>query len=373
MAKINELGQLWKIAGEIDVSAIQQEAMQTPRLAVIGPRDKAGIVQGALQRGPHAVNQPITTSPTFGWPLSYSDVGVLANYDLRLVLLEDAAQVNRDDLIAVGGQPAPLLMVLDAAPGTAVTVAAAGVPGQASSAQPQRILVCPLQDEQAVQKVLLPALVEQARGRELAWARAYPGLRPLVCHKLTLDTSLTNAGYAFGTGVAEMVPVLALPFAIADIIILTKNQLIMAYKIAMAMGETGSLRELLPKLASVVGAGFMWRQIARELVGFIPLGIVLKVGIAYAGTYVTGQAIYRWYADGEKIKPSELKALFQEAFERGQEVAAQMMARVRKEKQPPALLAGPGTAADALGSQAVAATASKKRKVQVSLPKRKKA
>ena len=70
MAKLSELGQLWKIAGEIDVSAIQQDAMQTPRLAIIGPAEKAGVVQGALQRGPHMANQPITTAPIFRWPLS---------------------------------------------------------------------------------------------------------------------------------------------------------------------------------------------------------------------------------------------------------------------------------------------------------------
>ncbi len=318
--------------------------MQTPRLAFVGSSQGASRVQGHLQRGPHTVNQPLTTAPTYRLPLSYSDVAALANYDLRIVVLDSLDQLQSADLTAVANQPAALLIILDASSPPSTTIDA----GSSATAQPHQVLICALSDGAAVQQVVLPALDGLIRGRELAWARAYPGLRPQVAQQLIQDTCLTNASYALGTGVAELVPVLTLPFAIADMIILTKNQLVMAYKIAMIMGETGTLRDLLPKLASVVGAGFMWRQIARELVGLLPLGLVLKVAIAYAGTYATGRAIYHWYADGEKLNPQELKALFQEGIRRSQVVAAQMVARVRKEKTPPALLTGPGTAADVL-------------------------
>ena len=118
----------------------------------------------------------------------------------------------------------------------------------------------------------------------------------------------------------------------------------MAYKIGLVMGETGTLRETLPKIASVVGAGFMWRQVARELVAFIPLGIVLKVAIAYSGTFVTGQAVYHFYATGEKLKGKDLKLLFNEAMIRGRETANHVVARLRPEKAP-ALIGAPSTGA----------------------------
>lgn len=355
MAKLNELGQLWKIAGEIDVRAIQDAAMQTPRLAFVGSSEGAGRLQGFLQRGPHTTNQPLTTAPTYRLPLSYSDVAALANYDLRVLVLDSLDQLQRDDLAAVAKQPAALLTILDAAIAPTATTDA----GDSAMAPPYQVLVCALRDADAITQVVLPAFAKPIDGRELAWARAYPGLRPQVAQKLIQETCLTNAGYALGTGVAEMVPVLTFPFALADMIILTKNQLVMAYKIAMLMGETGTLRDILPKLASVVGAGFMWRQIARELVGLLPLGVVLKVAIAYAGTYVTGQAVYHWYASGEKLNPQELKALFLEGIRRSQTAATQLTARVRKQKTPPALLTGPGTAADAIARQDAATSASK--------------
>ncbi len=359
MAKLNELGQLWKVAGEIDVRAIQEAAMQTPRLAFVGSAEGAGRLQGFLQRGPHATNQPLTTAPTFRLPLSYSDVATLANYDLRVMVLQSLDQLRRDDVAAVAAQPAALLVILDGASTPIATIDAGG----SATTQPHRVLVGALDDPKAIADVVLPAFLEAVRGRELAWARAYPGLRPQVAQKLIQDTCLTNAGYALGTGVAELVPVLTFPFALADMIILTKNQLVMSYKIAMLMGDMGTLRDLLPKLASVVGAGFMWRQIARELVGLLPLGLVLKVAIAYAGTYATGQAVYHWYANGERLNPQELKALFQEGVRRSQAVAVQLTARMRKEKSPPALLTGPGTAADVTaGPGAPAGTGKRLRK-----------
>ena len=83
-------------------------------------------------------------------------------------------------------------------------------------------------------------------------------------------------------------------------------------------------------LAGVVGAGFMWRQVARELVAFLPLGVVLKVAIAYAGTYATGQAIYHWYATGEKLDRQQLRQIFNEALVRGKEEAVALVERMRR-------------------------------------------
>lgn len=340
MATLNSVGQVWKIASEIDVTNIQEDAKLTPRLALIGSPEKTGALQGYLQRGPHSAAQPITATPTYRLPLSHSDVAALAEYDLRVIVLDDPEQLSRDDVAAVAAQPAALLAVLDAAPGAPIGLVASGTTHR-PPVGPEQLLIAPLDSVESVQKTLIPAIMEPLRGREVALGRAYPGLRPAVSHKLIHDTCLANAAYAAGTGVAEMVPGLGIPFAVADIFILTKNQIILAYKIAMTMGESGALRDVLPQFASVVGAGFLWRQVARELLGFLPLGIVLKVAVAYAGTYVTGNAVYHWYATGEKLKEKDLKALFQEALHRGQQVAEQLTARFRKEQRPVALLEAP--------------------------------
>ncbi len=149
---------------------------------------------------------------------------------------------------------------------------------------------------------------------------------------------MVNAGYAAGTGVAQMIPGLGIPFAVADMVILTKNQVVMAYKLGMLMGESGTLAEIIPKVAGVVGAGFMWRQVARELVGFLPLGVVLKTGVAYGGTYATGQAVYQYFVTGEKLRKEDLRRLFDDAVARGREVVGHTVEQVRSRRSPAALL-----------------------------------
>ena len=337
----NDLGPMWKSFSEIDVGAIRDESMITPRLAIVGSLEKSGLLQGHLQRGPRGGDVLLTAVPTYRLPLSASDIAALADYDLRIFLLDDGEQSQGDDVRAVLAQPASSAIVLDSAQQQAVSVE---LRGEASSAPAKtRVLVCPLGDAEDVHKHLFPLLMKSLPDREIALGRAFPGLRPAVVHELVQEVCLTNATYAAGTGLAEMVPGIGIPFAVADIIILTKNQVVMSYKIGLVMGETGTLRETLPKIAGVVGAGFMWRQVARELVAFIPLGVVLKVAIAYAGTYVTGQAVYHFYATGEKLQGRDLKALFDEALVRGKETATHLVERLRREKSP-ALLEAPAGA-----------------------------
>ena len=143
-------------------------------------------------------------------------------------------------------------------------------------------------------------------------------------------TCMTNSIYAAGTGVAEMVPGLGIPAAVADVIILTKNQLVMAYKIGLIMAKQASFAHVLPKLAGVVGAGFMWRQVARSWSHFCRLVSCSKVAIAYAGTYATGQASHHWYAPA-KLDRQQLRQIFNEALvrQRGGSRAGRMHAAQR--------------------------------------------
>jgi uncharacterized protein (DUF697 family) len=332
MPVLNDLGFMWKSFSDINVDRLREEALVTPRLALVGTGDGPGLLQQYLHEGPHSAEQVLTAVPTYHLPLDPATLDDLAAYDLRLLLLDDPSQAQQDDVRSLLAHPKPLVMLVDAPQGAAVTLDPLGGAGPVDPSQPLSVIPCTLDDPEAVRRHLFPALIKQLAGREVALGRAYPGLRPAIVDKLIQDTCLTNAAYAFGTGMAEMVPGLGIPLAVADIIILTKNQLVMAYKIALAMGETGVWQEVLPQMASVVGAGFMWRQVARELVGFIPLGVVLKVAIAYAGTFATGKMIYHWYATGEKLRDQELKLLLAEARQQGQEYAAQLAERFRQDR-----------------------------------------
>ncbi len=183
-------------------------------------------------------------------------------------------------------------------------------------------------DRNSLLRGLAPALLRAVRGREILVARRLPLLREPVCRKLIDDTSFINGAYSLTTGLAEINPVLDIPLNVADMAVLTKNQALMAYKIALAMGLPSDWRETIPKLATVVGSAFLWRQVARQLIGLIPAyGIIPKVGVSYAGTYAVGEAIYQWCANGEKLKPEALKAVYAEALERGRQAARKLVAK----------------------------------------------
>jgi uncharacterized protein (DUF697 family) len=87
-----------------------------------------------------------------------------------------------------------------------------------------------------------------------------------------------------------MVPVLNIPLNAADMLVLSKNQALLVYKLALAFGAPADFQAQMKEVLPVIGSGFLWRQVARQLVGLIPgFGIVPKVAVAYAGTYATGK------------------------------------------------------------------------------------
>jgi hypothetical protein len=108
------------------------------------------------------------------------------------------------------------------------------------------------------------------------------------------------------------------------------------------VGFSTNWQDYVSEFGSVIGGGFLWRQVARELVGLIPAwGIVPKVAVAYSGTYVVGNAILGWYLTGRNLSPKQMRALSAQAFSRGRDYARRLaerfprpkLGRRRKEKQ----------------------------------------
>jgi uncharacterized protein (DUF697 family) len=166
---------------------------------------------------------------------------------------------------------------------------------------------------------------------DLSLARHLPAFRESVSRSLIDDTAIANAVYSFGSGILETNPVADIPLNVADMVVLTKNQALMAYKVALAMGLAADFRQVMPQLAAVVGGGFLLRQTARGLVGLIPgFGLIPKVAIAFAGTYATGEVIHRWCAYGERLTGSALRETYAAALERGKTFARTLFRRRRK-------------------------------------------
>ena len=111
-------------------------------------------------------------------------------------------------------------------------------------------------------------------------------------------------------------------------------QAFLVYKLGLALGYSTHWGDYAAEFGSVLGGGFLWRQIARSLVGLVPLyGIVPKVAISYAGTYVVGHVVLRWYLTGRHISKDEMKELFSEALGKGRDIARGLLKRRGKSKQ----------------------------------------
>jgi uncharacterized protein (DUF697 family) len=203
---------------------------------------------------------------------------------------------------------------------------------------PATMIDVPLVDATLDETIAVKRLVRAVRGikavDDVGLARHLPAFRGAVTNALIDDVAFSNAAYSLGTGVLEINPITGLPLNMADMIILTKNQAILAYKIALAMGMNGDFKTIMPQLAAVVGGGFLFRQIARGLIGLIPgLGILPKVGVAFAGTYATGEAVRRWCAYGERLSSDALRGIYENALERGRDIARNLMTRRNADAQ----------------------------------------
>ena len=149
----------------------------------------------------------------------------------------------------------------------------------------------------------------------LGLGRFFPLFRIPIAHYLINDTCFSNAAYAMSTGLAEIVAVLDIPITIADSIILTKSQAFLVYKLGLALGYSTRWQDYIAEFGGVLGGGFVWRQIARSLVGLIPVwGIIPKTGIAYAGTYVVGNVVLQWYLTGKQVSGKQMQQLYAQAL-----------------------------------------------------------
>lgn len=180
-------------------------------------------------------------------------------------------------------------------------------------------------------RALLETLVAQVEGdARLAVAAALPVFRQVVAEAIVDETSKANASFAVTTGLAETIPVLTAPLNIGDMIVLTKNQLIMGYKIALASGRNDDPHSMITEILGVIGGGFLFRQVARQLVGLIPVvGLVPKVAIAYAGTFAMGRALTAWALGGVAVTAESLARYTTEGLDKGKLIAGQLIGQVK--------------------------------------------
>ncbi len=158
----------------------------------------------------------------------------------------------------------------------------------------------------------------------LPLARQFPVFRTPVVDHLIHAVARENALFAIATALPDVVPnLMELPWALgewaSDTAFLTVNQLRMAFLIAAACNREVGLQHQKAAVLTIGAGAFGWRAIARELVGKIPLGggLIPKGAIAYAGTYVVGKGLERYYGANQQLAGREREGVYKAALDRG--------------------------------------------------------
>jgi hypothetical protein len=166
----------------------------------------------------------------------------------------------------------------------------------------------------------------------------YPFRKP-AAHKIIRAVAKENAMFSLATAIPDIVPSLAsIPWAVgeftSDTAFLTMNQIRMAFQLAAVSDRPIGYREQKSEVGSIIAGAFGWRALARELVGKVPFGggLIPKAGIAYAATYAVGLSLERLYRLGYGFTRDERKAVYEEAFQHGKQIAGMLLDSVRQRK-----------------------------------------
>lgn len=318
-----DLGNIWKTVREVDLRPIREEAERNTQIYVVGDDESAKMAFIRLLC--EQPLRPVLPTPSIlgSAPVSVSlaeAAGILDGDLYVLISRSGDGDLTQERMLVEDWRKAQRRVVIfdDGRLG-------AGGSGFLLWSSARR-LIGSLTDRSFFEREFIPAALALLPEHHLSLARFYAPFRLPVAKQLIAETSIANASYSISTGLAEIIPILDVPFNLADMVILTKAQAIMAYKLGLALGLPGNWQEHIAAFGGTIGSGFVWRQIARQLVGFIPVwGIIPKVAIAYAGTYVLGQAILQWYLTGNRVTPELMRQWYKEAFAQGKEMARNLV------------------------------------------------
>jgi uncharacterized protein (DUF697 family) len=346
MASLKDLTNIWDNVKEIDLRPIREAALRDPSIVLVG----------APGSGRHTLAEQMRSDParpdvTTQSALTIADLDpppAIGGAHLIILMLDATGQdfSHQRELVRqwvnAGKKVLAFVSKFD------LLEAGQGL-RQSWGNEAGRVLYGSTLDRQFLSNRFAPAaLALIPENLHLALGRQFPLFRLTLAQRLINDTCFSNAAYALSTGIAEVVPVLDLPLNITDIVVLTKAQAFLVYRLGLLLGFSTRWQDYIAEFGSVVGSGFVWRQLARSLVGLIPVwGIIPKVAVAYSGTFVVGNAVLQWYQTGRHITREQMQALYRQAFERGKAIAQGLIDKAPRlgRRKPAELPSGEAVAA----------------------------
>jgi uncharacterized protein (DUF697 family) len=310
---IGNIAQFWRLTREMDIQSLREAFDRSVSLRVLG--SDAGLAQRVarlIEPDPEAGE---VTSGVLGTASrERADAYIVA---IGTPLDSDARRALSD--LSLGEIPV-IVVQTEAAAGMLVL----GIPDE------RVITLGVAEGDHLVRDRLFRALVHAAPEVMLSAGRRHPLLREPVAEHLIRDTSRVNAQFAALSSLPANIPLVGgLVGDMADMLVLTKNQVLLLFKLAGLYGRDLELgRHLIVEVMPVVGGAFVWRSTARALVGLLPslLGLVPKTLVAYTGTFVVGQSARYYYRFGRKPPPELMRELRAE----GSRLARETLARLQR-------------------------------------------
>lgn len=206
----------------------------------------------------------------------------------------------------------------------------AAAPGPGASAD----YTIPEISRDALRPRVFAHMADCCKGVEIAVARCLPSMRETIAAKLTRDAANNALKVALASAVVDHIPLVGFvlgAFASAgDMVAITGIQMMLLLHIESAYGRDPDVQRMWQMLP-VVGGGFGWRMLARELSGFIPLaGIPIKGAIAYAGTIVVGEGVTFLLEHGQHMSAGDATKIYETTKNDALGFARDLAARITK-------------------------------------------
>ncbi|MGD9713517.1 MAG: hypothetical protein AB7V46_15840 [Thermomicrobiales bacterium] len=285
MSAINNLKNLTQIMKELSLDDLQQGAEKPPRVLVLAASLEAADVLAETLTG--EARSPYVTALRLDTPVDRLDT-----YDAAIVFDPDARPETRKLIEDLGKRNTNALIITW------------------MSTDPTEHLAA---------RVVRDRMLKHSSERAVSFGRHMPAFVAPAVKEVIDDTAAANAQFALIANVPSVIPILGtLATVSADFLVLTKNQLLLTYKVAAIHGrDLNNRAAILREMTPVAGVGFFWRTIAREAATLLPLaaGTVPKVAIAYSGTVAIGKAADYYYRFGEKPSKDLMKSYFRTGME----------------------------------------------------------
>ncbi len=280
----------WRLVRELDLNGLRARADQPFKLLVVAPQREQAEALGRL-----LAPTPLDAAEVFEfWPAEEA-----LTADVALVVVPEPAAWF--DL-----QPTAVVLRRLLGPERVVVLLVGSQAGIPFADEGFQVVRADDPSREGVAAAVAPALVRVDPDLAVAVGRRLEAFRDPVARALIYQTAWANGEFAFLSNAPAVLPVIGpLLAGGADLLVLTKNQVFLWVRLALLYGRSfDSAWPVLVELAPVVGGAFIWRSVARELVGLVPpvISAVPKTAIAYSATVFLGVAAENYYRRHPQVR-----------------------------------------------------------------------